>query len=144
MAKRVVIVGGGFAGSYIAKQLSRHTDSVDVTLIDIKEYFEHIPAVFREVISYATDDGYYTNNLDESLPSTMVEHSSYISKNKIIVGEVVEASVRDVTVNVWNKGNEEVGRKPEQRSVEYDFLVVSFTRNAPSRERTFVNNRSLA
>jgi hypothetical protein len=49
MSKRVVVVGGGIAGTFIAKQLTRHhadpTTTIDLTLIDTKEYFEHTPGV---------------------------------------------------------------------------------------------------
>lgn len=124
MAKRVVVVGGGFAGSFIAKQLVKHTDLIDLTLIDIKEYFEHTPAVVREIVSYAVNDG----SLDIDVPSTVLEHSSYLHpKGKLIVGEVVDVSIYDVTVNVTKSGlvNNEITSVVETCTVEYDFLCVS-------------------
>ena len=127
MAKRVVVLGGGFAGSFIAKQLVKHTDLVDLTLIDTKEFFEHTPAVLREMVTYAINDG----NVDNDIPSTVMEHSAYLfPKGKLIVGEVVDVSTSDVTVNVIKSSviNNETASAVEPCSVEYDFLCVSILR----------------
>jgi NADH dehydrogenase FAD-containing subunit len=124
MAKRVVVVGGGFAGSFIAKQLVKHSDLVDVTLIDTKEFFEHIPAVMREIVTYAVNDG----KEDNEVPSTVLEHSAYLHpKGRLIVGEVVDVSTYDVTVNVIKNGlvGNDIGNVVEACSVPYDYLCVS-------------------
>ena len=44
---KVCILGGGFAGSYIASKLENH---FDVTLIDSKDYFEFTPGILRTVV----------------------------------------------------------------------------------------------
>jgi NADH dehydrogenase FAD-containing subunit len=43
----VVIVGGGFAGAYVAKALE---DCFRVTLVDNKDYFEFTPSVLRTIV----------------------------------------------------------------------------------------------
>ncbi len=46
--KRVVIVGGGFAGAYVARNLEK---KFDVVLIDTKDYFEFTPSILRTIIN---------------------------------------------------------------------------------------------
>lgn len=125
MAKRVVVVGGGFAGSFIAKQLAKHTDLIDLTLIDTKEFFEHSPAVLREIVTYAINDG----NVENEVPSTVLEHNAYLHpKGKLVVGEVVDVTMYDVTVNVTKSGlvNNEIANVVESCTIEFDFLCVSY------------------
>jgi NADH dehydrogenase FAD-containing subunit len=43
---RVVVVGGGFCGSTVAKKLERNKD-LEVTLIDKKGYFEYTPSIAK-------------------------------------------------------------------------------------------------
>lgn len=45
--REVVIVGGGFAGAYVAKALE---DCFRVTLVDNKDYFEFTPSVLRTIV----------------------------------------------------------------------------------------------
>ncbi len=47
MIKKVVILGGGFAGAYIAKHLE---GKFETTLIDTKDYFEYTPSVLRTLV----------------------------------------------------------------------------------------------
>lgn len=124
MTKRVVVLGGGFAGSFIAKQLIKHTDLFDLTLVDNKEFFEHTPAVTREIVSYAVNDG----NVEKEVPSTVLEHSTYLyPKGKLIVGEVADVSTYEVTINVIKRGlvGNEIGNVMEQTILPYDYLCVS-------------------
>ena len=45
--KKLVIIGGGFAGAKIAKALE---SEFNVTLIDSKDYFEFTPSILRAII----------------------------------------------------------------------------------------------
>ena len=45
--KKVVVIGGGFAGAYIARHLEK---DFDVTLIDTKDYFEFTPGILRTIV----------------------------------------------------------------------------------------------
>lgn len=47
MAKRIVVVGGGYAGFEIAKGLEDHAE---VTLIEPRSAFVHVPAVIRALV----------------------------------------------------------------------------------------------
>lgn len=48
--KRIVVVGGGYAGTYAAKQLEF---DFDVTLIDMKDYYEFTPSRLRILVEPA-------------------------------------------------------------------------------------------
>lgn len=73
--KRVLIVGGGFAGSLIAKKLQH---DFKVTLVDTKEYFEYKPGILRLTVN---------PSIEKSLK---VLHSNYLSKAQIIVGKMTK------------------------------------------------------
>lgn len=46
-SKKVLIIGGGFAGSYCARNLESR---FDVTMVDTKDYFEFTPSVLRTLV----------------------------------------------------------------------------------------------
>ncbi len=85
--KKVVIVGGGFAGSTIARALEKE---FDVTLIDIKEYFEFTPSIIRVIVE------------PEHLKKIQVLHKTYLKKARVIIGEVTSITSKDVQVNKEN------------------------------------------
>ena len=93
--KKVVVIGGGFAGSYLAKKLEKN---FNVVLIDAKEYFEFTPGILRTIVE------------PEHIRKVQVMHSHYLKSAKIIVGNVKEVSDSFVLVN---------GRK-----VKFDYLVI--------------------
>ena len=41
--RRVVIIGAGFAGSYVARLLGRHRGDLDVTLVDPHNFMLYTP-----------------------------------------------------------------------------------------------------
>ena len=45
--KKLVIIGGGFAGSLVARNLEKE---FNVTLIDTKPYFEFTPGILRTIV----------------------------------------------------------------------------------------------
>lgn len=45
--RRVLIIGGGFAGFVVARHMRKH---FDCTLIDAKEYFEYTPGILRAFV----------------------------------------------------------------------------------------------
>ncbi len=75
--KKVVILGGGFAGSLIAKKLEKE---LDVTLIDTKDYFEFTPSVLRTIVEA------------EHIKKIQILHENYLKKAKVIKGKVSEIS----------------------------------------------------
>ncbi len=82
--KRVVIIGGGFAGSTIARKLQ---NNLNVTLIDTKEYFEFTPSILRVIVEPA------------HLKKIQVLHKSYLKKTQVVIGEVKSVTSSHVTVN---------------------------------------------
>ncbi len=94
--KKVVVIGGGFAGSKVAKGLE---DSFSVTLIDNKDYFEYTPGVLRGI-----------QNL-KYLDRLRVKHKDYLRNVKVVVGSVNDVSKKDVIVD---------GKK-----IEFDYLVIA-------------------
>ncbi len=82
--KTVVVIGGGFAGSKIAKKLEKH---FDVTLIDTKDYFEYTPGILRAVV-----EPYHVRKIQAL-------HSHYLKRARIIIGNVSEVNKKYVKVN---------------------------------------------
>src|SRR3989344_843508 len=93
--KRVLIIGGGFAGSTAARMLEK---DFDVTLIDSKDYFEFTPGILRTLLE------------PKHVEKIQVLHKNYLKKTRIIKG-IVESIDRK---NVF------LGR----RKIRYDYLVV--------------------
>ncbi|MAF35649.1 hypothetical protein CL622_00845 [archaeon] len=92
--KRVIIIGGGFAGSYIAKGLET---MFNVTLIDTKPYFEYTPSILRAVI-------------DTSLPKKLqVKHSRYLKHTKLVTDAVTNVTHTQV--------------KTKSHTFEYDYII---------------------
>ncbi len=96
--KKVVIIGGGFAGSYAAEYLEKDKD-FSVALIDTKPYFEFTPGILRTIVE------------PEHARKIQVLHKDYLKRTEIIVGEVKEVGKNFVRVN---------GKK-----VKFDYLVIA-------------------
>lgn len=47
--KKVLIIGGGFAGVAVAQNLKNHTDKLDITLVSNKSFLEYYPSLYRVV-----------------------------------------------------------------------------------------------
>ena len=95
--KTVVIIGGGFAGSLIAKELSRH---FSVIMIDDKNYFEFTPGVLRIVVDI------------EHISKIQRKHERYLKHANIIKDCVI--SIDEHQVHLKHK-----------KSVSYDYLVIA-------------------
>ncbi|XP_031112318.1 apoptosis-inducing factor homolog B-like isoform X1 [Ipomoea triloba] len=95
--KRVVVIGGGVAGSFIAKSLQFHGD---LTLIDPKEYFE---------IPYASLRGMMEPSFVER---TLIHHKDYLTNGRLVVSKAVNITNSEVLTE-------------EGRSLCYDYLVLA-------------------
>lgn len=93
--KRVVIIGGGFAGSITAKRLEK---DFDVILIDTKDYFEFTPGILRTIVSPSKTE------------KIQVFHRVYLRKAMFMKGTV--DSIDRKTVFIGNK------------KLPYDYLVI--------------------
>lgn len=93
--KKVIVIGGGFAGSLAAKKLEK---KFELTLIDTTDYFEFTPGILRTIVE------------PWHLGKIQVLHKDYLKKAKIIVGKVDEIA-RDFV---------RVGKK----KMDFDYLVI--------------------
>ena len=93
---KIVIVGGGFCGSYCARKLEK---KFDVTLIDLKDYFEFTPGIPHVVCDIDHRD------------KIRVNHKDYLKRANIIVDNVKKI----------DKGHIKLGSE----TIEYDYLILS-------------------
>ena len=94
--KKVVIIGGGFAGSLCAKKLEK---DFNVILIDTKNYFEFTPGILRTIVE------------PEHIKKIQVLHTSYLKKTKILIGEVKEINKNFLLV--------------KNKKINYDYLIIA-------------------
>lgn len=111
LRKRVVIVGGGFVGSYVAKKLEK---TFDVILIDTKDYVEYTPGILRALVQ------------PSAATKTQVLHEHYLRKARVEIGEVTRVTPPKVIFN--------------DKEVPYDYLVLASgsTYKKPFRQRNVV------
>jgi len=93
--KKVIIIGGGFAGSNVACKLEKH---FDVTLIDAKNYYEFTPSILRSIVQ------------PEHIKKVQVMHRHYLHRAHIVMG-----CVTDVTGSYV---------KTKDKKYPYDYLVI--------------------
>jgi hypothetical protein len=74
MQKRVVIIGGGFCGSLVARLLDR-SEHLQVCLVDAKPFFEFTAAIVRMIP-------------DPTADTIAVPHSAYIRYGQFVLGFV--------------------------------------------------------
>jgi len=94
--KRVVIVGGGFAGAYIARHLERKFDTI---LIDTKDYFEFTPSVLRSIIN------------PKHMKKIQVFHKDYLHKAQVIVDRATKITNKEVMIG--------------ELKIPFDYLVIA-------------------
>lgn len=108
--KRLVIIGGGFAGSFLAKKLEK---KFAVTLIDSKDYFEFTPSIIRTLVE------------PKHLKKIEILHTAYLKKAVVVRGMVTAVRSSEVLVGA--------------NSYPFDYLVIaSGSRyNAPIKSSHF-------
>jgi len=79
--KQLIIIGGGFAGAYIARKLE---SEFAVTLFDTKDYFEFTPSVLRTLVE------------PKHLQRIEVPHQAYLHTAMIIRKPVTEVTDNEV------------------------------------------------
>lgn len=94
--KRVVIIGGGFAGATVARELE---DDFETVLVDNKNYFEFTPSVLRVLVE------------PKRAKKIQVLHQHYLHSTKIVMGEVKAVKEKYVLLD---KGK-----------IEFDYLVIA-------------------
>lgn len=109
--KRVVVIGGGFAGTCVAQQLQRY---FSVTLIDSKSYFEFTPGILRTIVE------------PKHWESIRVLHRQYLRHARIIVGVVTSVSAGEVCAG--------------RQKIPFDYLAIcsGSSYNSPIKEQQVV------
>ncbi|CAM6016516.1 unnamed protein product [Sphagnum balticum] len=109
--KRIVVVGGGVAGSTVAKSFD---SEADVTLIDPKDYFEIPYAALRCTVE------------PKFAERAIVKHTEYLKKAKLVQSSAQSVSDSEVVAVSGDR-------------IPYDFLVVctgsTYTGPATKEER---------
>jgi NADH dehydrogenase FAD-containing subunit len=116
LKKRVVVIGGGFAGSTVAKTLQR---LMEVHLIDTKEFFEFTPSVLRVIVS------------PNQVKSIQVMHENYLPHATVHHATVTEIKPEQNLV-VFKHHPEE----SPNTLLSYDYLVIC---SGSSYHRPFKN-----
>src|SRR3989344_6296972 len=111
--KKIVIIGGGFAGSNCAIKLEKN---FDVTVIDTKDYFEFTPGVLRTIVE------------PEHISKIQVMHDHYLKRAKLIVGHVTEISDKYVLI--------------KKRKIIFDYLIIASgsSYNSPFKEKNVIHS----
>lgn len=98
--KKILIIGGGFAGSKIAKKLEKYKN-FETILVDTKDYFEFTPSIIKLI----SNPSYYKK--------IQIFHKDYLKKTKIITGEVIELMRNKAIIHNGNK-----------LIVDFDYCVI--------------------
>ena len=93
--KRIVIIGGGFAGAAVACKLQHQ---YDVTLLDTKDFFEFTPGILYTIVHPG------------HAGKVQVKHTHYLKKGRFIQGEATKIKEKEVIVG--------------QQRVPFDYLVL--------------------
>ncbi len=94
--KKVVVIGGGFAGAYVANALQKE---FAVTLIDTKDYFEFTPSVLRALVD------------PRVVKHIQVNHTHYLTKGTFIQGSVTDITKKEVFIST--------------KKIPFDYAVVT-------------------
>eukprot|EP01113_Clastostelium_recurvatum_P014808 TRINITY_DN1810_c0_g1_i2.p1 TRINITY_DN1810_c0_g1~~TRINITY_DN1810_c0_g1_i2.p1 ORF type:complete len:1881 (-),score=513.21 TRINITY_DN1810_c0_g1_i2:37-5679(-) len=125
---RVVIVGGGFAGSCLARRLGV-LKRIEITLIDNKTYFEHTPSILRELV------------YQETPAPTRISHAAYLPAScRLILGEVHEVAPQRLMIRQYGGDSYQVVK------IDYDHLIIatgaSYCSNIRDNNAVYLEARS--
>lgn len=93
--KKVIVIGGGFAGSLIARKLEKY---FNLNLIDSKDYFEFTPGILRTIVE------------PQHINRIQILHKDYLKKANVILGSVDEIGKDYLKVN--------------NKKIKFDYLCI--------------------
>jgi apoptosis-inducing factor 2 len=110
--KKLIIIGGGFAGIKIAKSLEKR---FEIKLIDNKDYFEFTPSILRAIIS------------PKKIEKIQLPHKKYLKNTKILTNSVKEISENWVKIS-------------SEKKLFFDYLVIATGSkyNFPFKEKNLI------
>ena len=119
MVKKIVVIGGGFAGSHISRKFDKDKD-FQVTLVDNKDYFEFTPSIVKVL------------SAPEHLKKIQKYHKDYLKNSEIIIG--------DLTDIIPDNKEIEVKHESKTKKIKYDYLVIcsGSTYSQPFKEKNLV------
>src|SRR3989344_3234719 len=111
--KKLIILGGGFAGAKIAKALE---NIYDVILIDSKDYFEFTPGILRSIVNH------------QHLKKIQIPHNKYLKKARVITDKVKEITKKEIILSKKNQ------------KIRFDYLVITLgsSYSPPIKEKDLV------
>jgi NADH dehydrogenase FAD-containing subunit len=95
---KIVIIGGGFCGAWVAKKLEQNR-TLEVVLIDTKEYFEYSPSLWKLLVN----PNFYKR--------LIIPHTSYLKNTRVVTDPLV--SVTPTTVHT------------KKEKIPFDYLVIA-------------------
>ncbi|KAE8037350.1 hypothetical protein FH972_009943 [Carpinus fangiana] len=106
-SRKLVVIGGGVAGSTLARSLQFHAD---VTLIDPKEYFEIPWAKLRAMVEPSFGK------------RSVINHGEYLTNGRVVTSSAVNITETEVST-------------ADGQLIPYDFLVIATGHTYPVPER---------
>jgi len=113
--KKVIILGGGFAGSYLAKKLEK---KFTVTLIDQKDYFEFTPSILKVLIE------------PEYAKKIQKKYSDFLKDTNIVINKVKKVDEQFVYFD--NK----------KLNFDYLFICTGSSYNLPFKDKVVLADRA--
>ena len=124
-ARRVLVVGGSFAGLTFCRELLHRLPppsssdgsgaAVEVTLVEPRDWFEYTPGVLRAVVR----PSHHSSLL------TAIRHTSSASDSRFVHVQAVCAALSHKAALVVRGGEEEKGEGEEERWLPFDFCVLA-------------------
>jgi len=107
MDKKILIIGGGFAGVTAARHLAKKLPNADITLISNRSYFEYYPALYRILSGMSPIE--VCVPLEDVLPDNVTIAKDTISKIdpslKEVVGELGTYKYDDLVLALGSEVN---------------------------------------
>ncbi len=95
---KIVILGGGFCGAWVAKKLDKKKN-LEIVLIDSKEYFEYNPSLWKLLL----DTSFYKH--------LIIPHTSYLRNTRVVTSPLVSVTPTAV--------------QTKKQTIPFDYLVIA-------------------